>query len=245
MGTRTPDRVAVVTGGSRGIGRATALRLAADGMAVVVNYRSDAAAANQVAADIEAGGGRAAATRADVAEPGELRDLLDTAERRYGGLDVLIHNAGGYVGGPLAEATDDDYARAFALNARATFHVLREAGRRMRDGGRIVFVSTAATLLTPPAQALYSAGKVAGEHLVRTFAREIGTRGITVNSVLPGPTETEGFAASEAPVDLLVAQTPLGRLGRPEDIAEVIGFLASDAARWITGKNIVADGGLS
>jgi len=245
MPSNATDRVAVVTGSSRGIGRATALRLAADGVAVVVNYRTEAASAERVVADIEANGGRATMTRADAADPAELRTLLDSAEHHYGGLDVLVHNAAGFVRGPLAAATDGDYGHAFSLNAQATFIALSEAGRRMRDGGRIVFISSAATRINPPGEALYAASKAAGEHLVRTFAREIGPRGITVNSVLPGPTDTDGFAAASAPVEALISQTPLGRLGEPEDIAEVVGFLASDAARWITGQSITVDGGLS
>jgi 3-oxoacyl-[acyl-carrier protein] reductase len=245
MLSNATDRVAVVTGSSRGIGRATALRLAADGAAVVVNYRTETASAKRVVADIEANGGRATMTRADAADPAELRTLLDSAEHHYGGLDVLVHNAAGFVRGPLAAATDGDYGHAFSLNAQATFIALSEAGRRMRDGGRIVFISSAATRINPPGEALYAASKAAGEHLVRTFAREIGPRGITVNSVLPGPTNTDGFAAASAPVEALVAQTPLGRLGEPEDIAEVVGFLVSDAAAWITGQSITVDGGLS
>ncbi|MFI0451928.1 SDR family oxidoreductase [Actinomadura sp. 6N118] len=245
MPSNATDRVAVVTGSSRGIGRATALRLAAGGAAVVVNYRTDAASAKQVVADIEAGGGRAMMTRADAADPGEFRMLLDAAEQHYGGLDVLVHNAAGFVRSPLAAATDSDYEHAFSLNAQATFVALREAGHRMRDSGRIVFISSVATRFNPPGEALYAASKAAGEHLVRTFAREIGSRGITVNSVLPGPTNTDGFAAASAPVEALIAQTPLGRLGEPEDIAEVVGFLVSDAARWITGQSITVDGGLS
>ncbi|TDD28079.1 SDR family oxidoreductase [Actinomadura sp. KC06] len=245
MPSKATDRVAVVTGSSRGIGRATALRLATGGAAVIVNYHTDAASAKQVVADIEAGGGRAMTARADAADPTELRTLLDAAEHHYGGLDVLVHNAAGFVRTPLTAATDGDYAHTFSLNAQATFVALREAGRRMRDGGRIVFISSIVTRIDPPGEALYAASKAAGEHLIRTFAREIGPRGITVNSVLPGPTDTDGFAASSAPVETLIAQTPLGRLGEPEDIAEVIGFLASDAARWITGQHITVDGGLS
>ncbi|MFI6541163.1 SDR family oxidoreductase [Nonomuraea sp. NPDC050547] len=241
----TTGRVAVVTGSSRGIGRAIAMRLAADGAAVVVNYHGTAESARHVVTEIEAGGGRAIMMQANAADSDELRTLLDAAEHQYGGLDVLVHNAAGFVRGPLTASNDDDYARVFALNTHTTFLALREAGRRMRDGGRIVYISSAATRLSPPGEALYVASKAAGESLVRTFAREVGPRGITVNSVLPGPTDTDGFAAASAPIDALIARTPLGRLGRPEDIAEVVGFLASDAARWITGQSITVDGGLS
>ena len=241
----TSGRVALVTGSSRGIGRATALRLAADGAAVVVNSRGESAAATEVVEAIAATGGRAVFQPADVGEPAGFVSLFDAAERHFGAIDVLVHNAAGFVRGPLGTATDRDYCRTFGLNARATFVALREAGRRMRDGGRVVFISSAATRLTPPGEALYAASKAAGEHLVRAFAREVGARGITVNTVLPGPTDTDGFAAAEAPVEALVARTPLGRLGRPDDIADVVGFLASDAARWITGRSIVVDGGFS
>jgi 3-oxoacyl-[acyl-carrier protein] reductase len=241
----TTGRVAVVTGSSRGIGRATALRLAADGAAVVVNSRRRSAATAEVIRAIEARGGRAVFQPADASDVAGVASLFDAAERQFGGIDVLVLNAAGFVRGPLTEAADDDYGRTFGLNAHATFVALREAGRRMRDGGRIVFVSSAATRLGPPGEALYAASKAAGEHLVLGFAREVGSRGITVNAVLPGPTDTDGFAAAGAPADTLVARTPLGRLGRPEDIADVVGFLASDAARWITGRSIVVDGGFS
>lgn len=243
--TKTSRRVAVVTGSSRGIGRATALRLAADGADVLVNCRTDQDAARRVVEEIRAGGGRAAVHQADVADPDQLEALLAAAERTYGGLDVLVHNAASFVPGSLADADDEDFQRAFALNAHATFLLLRSAARRMRDGGRIVFVSSVAAALRPPGEALHVASKAAGEMLASTFAREVGGRGITVNSVRPGPTETEGFAAGSAPVEALVARTPLGRLGQPADIADVVGFLASDAARWITGQSITVDGGLS
>jgi 3-oxoacyl-[acyl-carrier protein] reductase len=238
MSPGTIDRVAVVTGSSRGIGRATALRLAAGGAAVVVNYRTDEAAAKHVVTAIEAEGGRATMVRADTTNPEELRALLDAAENNFGGLDVLVHNAWGFVRARLLAAADDDYYRqAFALNTQATFVALSEAARRMRDDGRIVFISSQVTRTSPPGRALYAASKAVGEQLV--------ARGITVNSVLPGPTNTDAFAALSAPVEALVAQTPLGRLGEPEDVAEVVGFLVSDAARWVTGQSITVDGGLS
>jgi 3-oxoacyl-[acyl-carrier protein] reductase len=190
-------------------------------------------------------GGKATAVRADAGDPVQLRSLFDVAEQQYGGLDVLVHNASAFVQSPLADATDDDFRLLFGLNAHATFTALREAATGMRDGGRIVFVSSVVARLSPPGQALHAASKAAGEQLVRSFSKEVGERGITVNSVQPGPTETDGFAAAGAPVQMLVGRTPLGRLGRPEDIAEVIGFLVSDAARWLTGQTIAVDGGLS
>lgn len=239
------NKVAIVTGSGRGIGRATALRLAADGTRVVVNYRSDAGAAEQVVATIGEGGGDATAVRADVSDPAQLRSLFDAAEERFGGLDVFVHNAYGFARSTLSQSSDDDYEHTFAANARATFVAFREAATRVRDDGRIVYVSSAATRTSRPEGGLYSASKAAGEQLVRTFSREVAARGVTVNSVLPGQVETDALKAAGIPAEQVIALTPMGRLGQPEDIADVIGFLASDAARWVTGQSIAVDGGLT
>jgi 3-oxoacyl-[acyl-carrier protein] reductase len=238
-------KVAIVTGSGRGIGRATALRLAADGARVVVNYRSNAGAAKQVAATIGERGGEATVVQADVSDPAEMRSLFDAAEEQFGGLDVFVHNAYGFTRSTLTESSDDDYEHTFTANARATFVAFREAATRVRDGGRIVYVSSAATRTSRPEGGLYAASKAAGEQLVRTFSREVAARGITVNSVLPGQVETDALKAAGIPAEQIIALTPMGRLGQPEDIADVIGFLASDAARWVTGQTIAADGGLT
>ncbi|MEV5751585.1 SDR family oxidoreductase [Actinoallomurus sp. NPDC052308] len=238
-------KVAIVTGSSRGIGRAIASRLAADGMQVVINYKSDLGAAEDVASTIEKSGGKAAIVQADVTDPAQLRTLFDSAEQRYGALDVFVHNAYGAAFGTIAEASDDDYERTFGANARATFVAFREAATRVRDGGRIVFVSSSITRTGNP-PALYSASKAAGEQLARTFAREVAARRITVNSVLAGLTETDGLRATVGPpTGELVRRIPMGRIGRPEDIADVVGFIASDGARWITGQSIAVDGGMT
>ncbi|MEU6564881.1 SDR family oxidoreductase [Nocardia nova] len=239
------DRVAVVAGSGRSIGRAIALRLAADGAKVVVNYKSNAEAAERVAATIESGGGQAVAVRADVTDPAQLTSLLDAAQGRFGGLDVYVHNAYGYAAGPISAASDEDYARTFAANSQAAFVAFREAGRRVRDGGRIVYISSSATRASDPFMPLYTASKAAGEQLVRSFAREVAPRGITVNSVLPGPTDTDAVQGIRELLAERVQRTPLGRLGEPEDIADVVGFLASHDARWVTGQSIAADGGLT
>ncbi|MCP2280824.1 SDR family oxidoreductase [Nocardia amikacinitolerans] len=238
-------RVAVVTGSGRSIGRAIALRLAADDVKVVVNYKSDADAAAEVAATIEAAGGHALVVPADVTDPVQLESLFDAAERWQGGLDVFVHNAYGYAAGPIAAAADEDYARTFAANSQAAFAGFRHAARRVRDGGRIVYISSSVTRASDPFLPLYAASKAAGEQLVRAFAREVGSRQITVNSVLPGPTNTDATQGIRDFLAERVARTPLGRLGEPEDIAEVVGFLASPAARWVTGQSIAADGGLT
>ncbi|MFJ4620664.1 glucose 1-dehydrogenase [Streptomyces sp. NPDC088812] len=239
-------KVALVTGASRGIGRSIAERLGADGARVIVNYRSDAEAAAQVVSSVERAGGRAAAVRADVRDPDELRGLFETAEQSYGGLDLLVANVGVARFAPLADATDEDFELMFTTNTRATFMALREAARRLRDGGRIVVVSSGAAVTARPASGLYAASKAAGDLLMRTAAKELGPRGITVNSVLPGATRTDALEAGMTPerLEATRAQTPLGRLGEPADIAAVVAFLVSDAGGWITGQTLHAGGGL-
>jgi 3-oxoacyl-[acyl-carrier protein] reductase len=245
-GGRVSDRVAIVTGGSRGIGRAIARRLGAGGADVVVNYRSDRPAALEVVAAVEAAGRRAVALAADVAAPDQLRGLFDAAERHYGGIDIVVGNVGLARFAPIADTSDTDYDQMFATNTRATFMVLREAANRVRDGGRIVVVSSGAAVTHRPGAGVYAASKAAGDELVRVLARELGPRGITVNSVLPGATRTEALTAAQPPAVLeqIAAQNPLRRLGEPDDIAEIVAFLASDAARWLTGQTVHAGGGL-
>jgi 3-oxoacyl-[acyl-carrier protein] reductase len=173
-----------------------------------------------------------------------LCTLFDAAEQHYGGLDVFVHNAYGAAYGTIAGASDDDYERTFGANARATFVALREAATRVRDNGRIVFISSSLTRTGNP-PALYSASKAAGEQLMRTFAREVAARHITVNSVLPGLTDTDGLRATVGLMEEAIRRIPMGRAAKPEDIADVVGFLASDGARWITGQSIAVDGGMT
>ncbi|WP_280257445.1 SDR family oxidoreductase [Nocardia wallacei] len=237
--------VALVTSGSRGIGRAISRRLAADGADVVVNYRENAAAAAEVVTEVTAAGGRAVAAPGDAADPGQLRLLFDTAEDRFGGLDVLVANAGIARFAPLADAPDADFDLLFTVNTRGTFLAMREAARRLRDGGRVVVISSGTTVTARPGAALYSASKAATEQLVRIAAVELGERGITVNSVLPGATRTDALVATidDARLAHLAAQTPLRRIGEPADIAAVVSFLASPDGGWITGQQLHAGGG--
>ncbi|TDD81179.1 SDR family oxidoreductase [Actinomadura darangshiensis] len=238
-------RIAIVTGSGRSIGRAIALRLAEDGARVVINYKSNAEAAKKVASTIKASGGQATMVQADVADPVQLRSLFDTAEREYGGLDVFVHNAYGFAHGPIAGASGDDYTHTFAAKSQATFAAFREAATRIRDGGRIVYISSSATRFYDPSTSLYAARKSVGEQLVRHFDREVAQRKVTVNSVLPGPVNTDAIQPILDMLADLIGQTPLGRLGEPEDIVDVVAFLASGEARWITGQRISVDGGLT
>jgi 3-oxoacyl-[acyl-carrier protein] reductase len=239
-------KVAIVTGASRGIGRATAERLASDGASVVVNYATSAEEADAVVKAIEAHGGKAIAVRADVARLDDIRRLFRETIARLGRLDILVANAGYSCFKPMGEITEEDFDRTYALNAKGTYFCLQDALRHMRDGGRIVCVSTIGTVLNLPGGACYFGSKAAVEQFCRTLAKEVAPRGITVNVVSPGFTETAMLLAnmdSDARRDL-VEMTPLRRLGQPEDVAEVIAFLVSEPARWVTRQNIAADGGI-
>ena len=237
-------RCAVVIGGSRGIGRAVAVRLARDGLAVVLTYTSSPASADATVETITTAGGTAVAARADLADTASVEAVFALAEQRFGGVDVLVANAGISVFGPLAEVTPEEFDRVFATNTRGTFFALQQAARRLRNGGRIVAVSTGGTTAPAPATALYAGSKAAVELFCLVLAREIGGRAITVNTVSPGVTQTDGLTAPPEMLQQLVANTPLGRIGQPEDVADVIGFLVSEDGRWVTGQRIMAGGGL-
>ncbi|GAA3571290.1 SDR family oxidoreductase [Amycolatopsis ultiminotia] len=236
---------ALVTGGSRGIGRAIAERLGMDGWPVAVNYRSDESAAQAVVDKIGTAGAQAVALRADVTDDRELHGLFEAAEREFGGLDVVVANVGVARFCPIADTVDEDFDLVFSTNLRATFVALREAARRVRDGGRIVVVSSGVVVTSQPGTGIYAASKAAGDQLVRVLAKELGPRGVTVNSVLPGAVRTEALTADGPPgaAEHAARQTPLGRLGEPDDIADIVGFLASGAARWVTGQTLHAGGG--
>ena len=239
-------KAALVTGGSRGIGRAIAERLAADGAAVVFSYLSNADAAAGVVAGIRAAGGTVHAVQADLADPGAARRLFDQAENQLGPLDILVNNAGVVAGDPIADTADEVFDAVLAVNLKSPFVLIREAARRLRDGGRVVNISTLNTVLVGPRMAPYASSKAALELLGRVAAYELGERGITVNAVLPGATDTELFRANnpEENRKSLTALTALGRIGQPGDVADVVAFLVSDDARWLTGQCIGAAGGL-
>ncbi|MFE9601419.1 SDR family oxidoreductase [Streptomyces hokutonensis] len=240
-------RVAIVTGGSRGIGRRTVGRLAADGYAVVVGYAGNQDEAEAAVKEATASGGRAIAVRADVADERAVAALFDAAEAEFGGgIDVVVHAAGRMQLAPIAEldlAVLDDLHRT---NIRGTFVVLQQAARRVRPGGAIVTFSTSVVGLAFPGYGAYAASKGAVEALTLILARELRGRDVTANTVAPGPTATDLFldGKDEEAIARLAAQPPLERLGTPADIAEVVAFLASPAGHWINGQVIRANGGI-
>ncbi len=238
-------RVAIVTGGSGGIGQAAARRLAADGMSVVVSYAGNPARAEEVVEQIASAGGAAAAFRADVADEADVTALFDEAERRYGGVDVIVNAAGIMPLSPLASLDLGEFDQIVRTNLRGTFVVTQQAARRARAGGAIINFSSSVTKLAPPTYAAYAATKGAIEAMTLIVARELRGRDITINAVAPGPTATALFldGKDQATIDRLASAPPLQRLGQPDDIASVVAFLAGPG-RWINGQVIYTNGGI-
>ncbi|MGW3418819.1 SDR family oxidoreductase [Streptomyces phaeochromogenes] len=245
--TPTSTRVAIVTGGSRGIGRETAERLAADGFAVVVNFAGNQAEADKAVAAITEAGGQALAFRADVADETEVAALFDAAESTYGGVDVVVHAAGVMTLAPLADFDLDALDRMHRTNIRGTFVVDQQAVRRLREGGAVINFSSSVLALAIPGYSAYAASKGAVEAMTLILARELRGRDITVNAVAPGPTATALFldGKDEETIARMAAQPPLERLGTPEDIAGVVSFLAGPAGRWVNGQVLRANGGIA
>jgi len=245
MSTQT-QRSAIVTGGSKGIGAAIARRLARDGFAVTVNYGHDRDAADAVIAEIEAAGGHGIAVQADIGDRAGMATLFDAAEQTFGGVDVLVNNAGTMPLSPIANVDDDQFERLVAVNLGGVFRGMREAAKRMRDGGRIVSFSSSVVGLYQPTYGVYAATKAGVEAMTHILAKELGSRSITVNAVAPGPVETELFTKGKS--DDLIASiakmNPFGRLGQPDDIASVVAFLAGPDGGWVSGQTIRANGGV-
>lgn len=237
-------RVAIVTGGSRGIGRAVAERLAADGMAVVIAYASNEVEAKATVTAVEAAGGSAVAVQADVADEAAVRSLFNLVEQDFGGVDVLVHAAGVMVLSPVATLDLDDLDRMHRTNIRGTFVVDREAANRIRSGGAIINFSTSVTRLSPPAYAAYAASKAAVEAISPILAKELRGRDITVNAVAPGPTATALFldGKDSETIERTARMNPMERLGTPGDIAEAVSFLAGPG-RWVNGQTFFVNGG--
>ena len=242
----TQQRVAIVTGGSRGIGREVARRLAADGFAVLVGYAGNKDAADEVVRGIEATGGSAVAARADVGDEAEVAALFDLAETTYGGVDAVVHAAGRMLLAPVAELDLDELDALYRTNIRGTFAVGQQAARRLRPGGALVNFSSSVVGLAFPTYGAYAASKGAVEALTLVLARELRGRDVTVNVVAPGPTATDLFldGKDEETVARLAAQPPLERLGTPQDIASVVAFLVGPGGHWVNGQVLRANGGI-
>jgi 3-oxoacyl-[acyl-carrier protein] reductase len=242
----TPGRVALITGGSGGIGSAVVRRLAADGVAVAVHYASGAASAEELAAQIRAEGGRAIAVGGDVADEVAMAEVFDRVEAEFGGLDVVVNTAGIMRLSPIATLDLDDLDLMHRTNIRGTFVVSQLAANRLRPGGALVNLSTTVTRTGFPTYGAYAASKAAVESLTLVLARELRGKDITVNAVAPGPTATRLFldGKDQQTIDNLAKAAPLERLGTPEDIAESVAFLAGPA-RWVNGQVIFVNGGLA
>jgi len=247
MDTNT-SKVAIVTGASRGIGRAIALRLAQDNIAVVVNYAHRASDAEEVVQAIEAAGGRAIALQGDVANASDCARLFDATEAQFGGVDIVINNAGVIQPGTTMLADTDDalYERIFAINTRGTFNMLRLAATRMRANGRIVNFSSSVIGLALPGYAIYAGSKAAVETFTNIFAKELRGKGISVTAVAPGPTATDLFMEGKTPelVERLGKMAPLERLGTPDDIAGTVAFLVGPQGAWVNGQTLRVNGGI-
>jgi 3-oxoacyl-[acyl-carrier protein] reductase len=233
---------AIVVGGSRGIGKAMVERLSSAGASVAINYVNSQPAAEQLAEQIIQQGGKAVAVRADISKLPAIKSLFEQAEERLGPLDIVIVNAADYVPALLSEATEEQYDRIFNTNTKGVFFVLQEAARRVRDGGRIIVTSSGGTQMYFTMNSIYLGSKGAVEQFVRVLSRELGERNITVNTISPGFTNTDLLPDRDRAV--AAGMSPFKRVGEPYDVADVAVFLASDAARWITGQNIGAGGGV-
>jgi len=241
------NRTAIITGASRGIGVALAKRLATDGFAVVINYANSAAAAEELAESLKSDGHKALAVKADIARPDAVTALFDKTIAEFGGVDVIVNNAGVMTTQPIAEMNDATFDAMMDINVRGTFNMLREGAKHLRDHGRVINFSTTALHLKLPGYAVYNATKAAVEAMTAVYAKELRGRQITVNAVAPGPVATELFMNGKT--DEQIAQfskmPPLERLGQPDDIAGVVSFLAGTDSGWVDGQTLRANGGLA
>ncbi|TKI04630.1 SDR family oxidoreductase [Martelella alba] len=239
--------VALITGASRGIGAAIARRLASEGFAVAINYASGAAEANDLADELNRKGLRAGAFQADVANATQVSEMFSAVEQTFGKIDVLVNNAGILKTLPLAQMSDELYARHFAINTQGVFNTLREAASRLNDGGRIINLSSTALALNLPGYAIYNGTKAAVEAFTRVFAKELRGRRITVNAVAPGPVATALFldGKTDQQIQAFTKMPPLERLGQPDDIAGVVAFLAGKDSGWVNGQVLRANGGVA
>ena len=237
-------KTAIVTGGSRGIGRAVAERLGRDGASVLVNCQSTVDTAEVVAKTITDAGGRAITAAADVGTAAGMAALFEAARLEFGGVDIVVNNAAIFLGGPLEYISEEQFDRLLAVNVKSVFFASQQAAQQVRDGGRVINISAGVPKDGLAFLGAYAASKAAVDTLTRSLAHALGSRGITVNAVAPGPTDTDMLAPeARAGLDGLIRATPLGRLGQPADMAGVVSFLAGPDSGWITGQTIHADGG--
>jgi 3-oxoacyl-[acyl-carrier protein] reductase len=241
------EKVILVTGASRGIGAAVAQQLAMSGAKVIINFAGGHEAAKQTVQAIKVEGGDAIALQADVSKADEVNRMFTEAIAHYGRIDVLVNNAGIMITKLLKDTTDEDFTRQFDINVRGTFNTMREAATRLADKGSVINFSSSTTRLMMPAYSTYVATKGAVEQMTRVFAKEVGNRGINVNCVSPGPTNTELFAngKSKELITRLAGLSAFNRIGETDDIARVVSFLASDDAKWISGQNIGVNGAMA
>ena len=244
--TDRTNKVAIVTGASRGIGAAVAERLAGDGFTVVINYSGDTRSAEVLARKIEGKGGRALIAKADVSDPNAVRGMFDTAEETFGGVDVLVNNAGIMKLAKIADSDDALFDQQIAVNLKGSFNAMREAAKRLRDGGRIVNFSTSVVGTKLETYGIYAATKSAIETMTAILSKELRGRNITVNAVAPGPTSTDLFLNGKSPelIERLAKMNPLERLGTPADIASVVAFLVGADGGWVNGQVLRANGGM-
>ena len=245
--SKLTGKVAIVTGASKGIGAAIAKSLAAAGASVVVNYASSKAGAEAVVAEIGAAGGKAVAVRGDVSKAADANAIVDAAIAQFGRLDILVNNSGVYGFSPLENITEEDFHRHFNVNVLGLLLTTQAASKHLGEGSSIINIGSVVTRITPPGSAIYTGTKGAVDAITGVLARELGPRKIRVNSVNPGMVETEGthsagFIGSDFEA-WAVSTTPLGRIGQPDDIADVAVFLSSDDSRWLTGESLIASGG--
>ena len=246
--SKLSGKVAVVTGASKGIGAAIAKALAHEGASVVVNYASSKDGADKVVEEINSNGGKAVAVGGDVTRQADANSIIDTAIKNYGKLDIVVNNSGVYEFAPVEEITEEQFHRMFNVNVLGLLLITQAAIKHLGEGSSIINIGSGVTRVTPPNSAVYTGTKGAVDAITGVFSREFGAKKIRVNSINPGMVETEGtqtagFIGSEFQTEL-VGQTPLGRIGQPDDIANVAVFLASDDSGWLTGEQLLATGGL-
>lgn len=235
-------KVSIVTGASSGIGRSIAERIAEEGAIVVVNYSKSSDKAQQVVVGIQAKGGKALAVQADMSRVGDARRLITDTIKQFNRLDILVNNAGKFMPKPFEETTEEDFDGVIALNAKGPYFAMQEAAKALKDGGRIVNISTGGTQLNFPGATAYLGSKAALEQYTRGLAKELAPKGVTVNCVSPGFTETGMMTEEYRQIGIQLS--PMKRLGAPKDIADVVAFIVSEEARWLTGQTFQVGGGI-